>query len=220
MDESSFVSSLVLGMRECLVSQAEAQRMYFRNRNQFAGPKPSDVKPRTAVPRKRVVTPWAPTRVSRIGNSIMSQRDEFDTPGAYVAVKDLLGELVLFTPTEYVEEVTTDFGTKDAVTTDLVVLTAEGGPAEYQDVMIFQGSLIGTLKRKCPTYTNGILTREGRKVLGVIAQGDAKKGQNAPYILAAPDDAQKQIARDYLAGRAVDAATAATPADDPFAVKG
>lgn len=141
----------------------------------------------------------------------MSNRDEFDTAGAYVAVKDLLGELVLFSPTEYVEEVQTDFGTKDAVVTDLVVLTADGGPSEYQDVMIFQGSLIGQLKRKIPT---------GRKVLGVIAKGEAKKGQNAPYILGAPDDAQKQMARDFLAGRVVEQATESAPADDdPFAVK-
>lgn len=141
----------------------------------------------------------------------MSNRDEFDTAGTYVAVKDLLGELVLFSPTEYVEEVKTDFGDKDAVMTDLVVLTAEGGPTEYQDVMIFQGSLIGQLKRKI---------QGGRKLLGVIAKGEAKKGQNAPYILASPDDAQKQMARDYLAGRTVEAATSSEPAqDDPFAVK-
>lgn len=141
----------------------------------------------------------------------MSNRDEFDTAGAYVAVKDLLGELVLFSPTEYVEEVKTDFGDKDAVITDLVVLTADGGPSEYQDVMIFQGSLIGQLKRKI---------QGGRKLLGVIAKGEAKKGQNAPYILAAPDDDQKQMARDYLAGRTVEAATASEPVqDDPFAVK-
>ncbi len=149
----------------------------------------------------------------------MTQRDEFDTPGAYVAMKDLMGELVLFTPTEHVEEVATDFGTKDAVVTDLIVLTAEGGPAEYTDVMIFQGSIIGSLKRKVPVYTNGVLTREGRKVLAVIGKGEAKKGQNAPYILIAPDDDQKQLARDYLAGRTIDAASAAPAAEDPFAVK-
>lgn len=139
----------------------------------------------------------------------MSQRDEFDTPGAYVAVKDLLGELVLFTPTEYVEEVTTDFGTKDAVITDLVVLTADGGPAEYADVMIFQGSLIGQLKRRVST---------GRKLLGVIAKGEAKKGQNAPYIVEAPSEEQAQMARDYLAGRTVAAAVSTKKDEDPFAV--
>ena len=141
----------------------------------------------------------------------MAQRDEFDTPGAYVAVKDLLDQLVLFTPTEYVEEVTTDFGTKDAVTTDLVVLSGPEAGTEYTDVMIFQGSLIGTLKRKIPG---------GRKVLGVIAKGEAKKGQNAPYILQAPDDDQKQVARDYLAGRTIaDATEPEADGGDPFAVK-
>lgn len=152
-----------------------------------------------------------------------SQRDEFDTAGAYVAVKDLVDELVLFTPTEYVEEVTTDFGTKDAVITDLVVLSGADAGTEYEAAMIFQGSLIGSLKRKIPVVnpTTGVVTREGRKVLGVISKGEAKKGQNAPYILAAPTDAQKQVARDYLAGRVVEQATEQDePATDPFAVKG
>lgn len=141
----------------------------------------------------------------------MSRTDEFDSAGSYVAVKDLLGELVLFTPTEHVEEVQTDFGTKDAVMANLVVLTGEGGPVEYDDQMIFQGSLIGQLKRKIPG---------NRKLLGVIARGEAKKGQNAPYVLTAPTDEQKQMARDFLAGRVVQAATEPAAADeDPFAVK-
>jgi hypothetical protein len=136
-------------------------------------------------------------------------KDEFDTAGAYVAMKDLLGELVLFSPTEYVDEVTTDFGTKDAVITDLVVLSQDGTP-EYGDVMIFQGSLIGALKRKIPT---------ARKVLGVIGKGEAKKGQNPPYILLQPDDEQKQMARNFLAGIAVEQATSTDADEDPFAVR-
>lgn len=141
----------------------------------------------------------------------MARNDEFDTAGSYVQVKDLLGELVLFTPTEYVEEVETQFGKKDGVTTDMVVLTAQGGPAEYTDQMIFQGSLIGALKRKIPTR---------RPLLGVIAKGEAKKGQSAPYILTAPTDEQQQMARDYLAGRKVEQALPEKPSapEDPFAV--
>ncbi|QBZ73537.1 hypothetical protein SEA_MISCHIEF19_52 [Streptomyces phage Mischief19] len=140
----------------------------------------------------------------------MAKADEFDTAGSYVAVKDLLGELVLFTPSEYVEDQPTDFGNKDAVITDLVVLSQEGQP-EYADVMIFQGSLIGALKRKIP---------QGRKLLGRVDKGEAKKGQNAPYILTAPTDEDKQTARNYLAGITVeDAAPAdkgAAKDDDPF----
>ena len=151
----------------------------------------------------------------------MAHNDDFDTAGAYVAVKDLLDELVLFTPAEYVEEVTTDFGTKDAVITDIVVLSQPGQPT-YDAVMIFQGSLIGQLKRKVPTVNpqTGQVIKEGRKVLGVIGKGDAKKGQNAPYILVAPDDDQKQVARDYLAGRTIaDATEPEADGGDPFAVK-
>jgi hypothetical protein len=135
----------------------------------------------------------------------MSRNDEFDTASEYVAMKDLVGELVLFAPSEYIEEISTDFGTKDAVLTDVVVIS-QGG-TEYTDVMIFQGSLVGQLKRKIPN---------NRKLLGVIGKGEAKKGQNPPYILIAPSDEQTQMARDYLAGRTVAAAVAATP-DDPFA---
>lgn len=155
----------------------------------------------------------------------MSNRDDFDTPGEYVSIKDLLGELVLFTPTEYVEEVETSFGTKDAVVTDLVVLTQDA--TEYTDVMVFQGSLIGALKRRIPV-TGGTVRNEdgtarvvspkaGRKMLGVIAKGEAKKGQSAPFILDAPTDEQAQMARDYLAGRIIKAAAPAAD-EDPFAV--
>jgi hypothetical protein len=150
----------------------------------------------------------------------MTQRDEFDTAGAYVAMKDLLGELVLFTPTEHVDEVQTDFGTKDAIITDLVVLTQEGQP-EHNGVMVFQGSLIGALKRKIPVPANparGIVGREGRKLLGVLAMGEEKKGQSAPYVLTAPTEEQKQVARDFLAGRVIEQATA-PESDDPFAVR-
>lgn len=147
-------------------------------------------------------------------------RDEFDTVGEYVAVKDLLGNLVLFTPTEYLEEVTTDFGTKDAVLTDVVVLDAPGGPVEYRDITIFQAAMIGVLKRRVPKVgPGGDIVRPGSKVLGVIGKGEGKKGQQAPYKIMDVDDAQRQMARDYLAGRTV--AAAAAPSDkseDPFAV--
>lgn len=140
----------------------------------------------------------------------MTQRDEFDSAsGSFVAMKDLVGELVLFTPHEHIQEITTTFSkdkddTKDAVRTDLVVLTQ--GCEAYEDVLVFQGSLIGSLKRKIPG---------GRKLLGRIIMGEAKKGQSAPYKLAAPSEADEQMARDYLAGRVV--ASATPESDDPFA---
>jgi len=133
------------------------------------------------------------------------ERDEFDTAGPSVPLKDLLGELCLFYPTEHVEEVQTSFGTKDAVLTDVVVLSQKDQP-EYQGVMVLQGKMIGLLKRKIGT---------GRPTLGVVAKGEAKKGQNQPYILDAPNDLQKQVARDFLAGRTVDAAAVAATSGEP-----
>lgn len=134
-------------------------------------------------------------------------RDEFDNAGSYVQIKDLEGELVLFTPTSYVEEVSTSFGTKDAIVTDLVVLSQEGQP-EYYDVMLFQGVLIGTLKSRISVErtldrdpVSGVVTTwettTSRRVLGVVTKGDAKKGQNAPYLLGPATDAQEEIARKY-----------------------
>lgn len=141
----------------------------------------------------------------------MSKRDEFDSAGEYVKVADLLGELILFTPTEYVPEengMETQFGKKDYVVSDMVVLTAAGGPESYEDQTILQGTLVGALKRKIPG---------GRKLLGRLVKGEAKRGQQAPYRLDAPSDEDKQLARNFLAGIVIEAAAPEAPAD-PFAV--
>jgi hypothetical protein len=138
-----------------------------------------------------------------------AQRDEFSSAGSFITMKELLDELVLFAPTEHVDEVATTFGTKDAVITDLAVLTREGQPV-YEDVMILQGAIIGTLKRNITESkdiikddSTGLLfevtTRSSRAYLGVVGIGDAKKGQNAPYELHRPTEEQKQVARDFLA---------------------
>ncbi len=139
----------------------------------------------------------------------MTQRDEFDTPGDDIKVADYEGHLILFTPIEYIKVVPTIHGDKDVVDTDMVVLTADGGPEEFQGVRVFQSALVGSLKRKIDG---------GRKLLGVLGKGEAKRGQSAPYVLHGPTDEQKQIARDYLAGRTVAAALPAKDPHDPFAV--
>ena len=134
-------------------------------------------------------------------------RDEFDAAGEHVQIKDLEGELVLFTPLAHVEEVVTSFGTKDAILTDLVVLSQEGQP-EYEEALVFQGALIATLKRRIKVEQSmerdpisGVVsyfeTTTSRRVLGVISKGEAKKGQSAPYILGPTTDEQKDLARAY-----------------------
>ncbi len=162
--------------------------------------------------------------------------DDFDSPSEYVNMSELVGELLLFTPTEYIEKdedtqqgVNTVHGLKDAIITDLVVVSKG---ESYDQVMILQGPLIGALKRKLPvapqftgTDPNGnrIMSeaKPGRKLLGVLGRGEAKRGQNAPFKLEAPTDEQKQMTRDYLAGKAVAAAEPEAPSaeEDPWSVK-
>lgn len=136
-------------------------------------------------------------------------RDEFDSAGEHVLIKDLEGELVLFTPLQHVKDVATSFGVKDAVIADLVVLTQDGQP-EHEDVMVFQGMLIAALKRRIKTAESidrdpvtGVVTKfettTSRRVLGVISKGEAKKGQSAPFTLGETTEAHKDLARAYVA---------------------
>lgn len=154
---------------------------------------------------------------------MQQQRDEFDSAGsgARITLRELIGKLVLFYPTEYlaVERdsdgkaisggvLTADYGRKDPVVTNLVVLDADGGPEVYDDVMIFNGKPVGTLKR-----------RLGGMYLARVAEGTEKVKGNYPMLLAGVTEDDKQMCRDYLAGRKVAAATAPAPvAEDPFAV--
>lgn len=139
-------------------------------------------------------------------------RDEFDSAGEYVQVQDLVGKLVLFTPVEYIEEMVTSFkpdGT-DVIKTDIVVLDEDGTQTEYDDVLIFQGGLIGKLKKQLTIEktmdrdpVTGVVshfeTTTTRRILGVVGKGEAKKGQHPPYVIDKATDAQKDLARAYVA---------------------
>lgn len=137
-------------------------------------------------------------------------RSEFDNAGSHVAIKDLEGETLLITPIEYLEEVATSFGTKDAVSCDVVVLHDDGTFTEHPETLIFQGALIGALKRRI-SKRNGLdrdpnsgvvtetVTTTVRRVLGVLAKGEAKKGQSAPFILNSATDDQVALANAYVA---------------------
>lgn len=139
----------------------------------------------------------------------MTKGNEFDTASSsFFSAKDYVGELVLFSPTQYIEEMKTSFSTAekpycDAIMTDVVVITANG--EEFEDALIFQSALIGSLKRKI-----------GRKLLGRLGRGEAKKGQSAPYLLEAPSDDDIKLATEFLAGRMVKDATP-SKTDDPWA---
>ena len=125
------------------------------------------------------------------------------------------GQLLLCTPTEYVESISTSFGDTDAVRVDFVVLDAPDGPEEVEDTLVFQRILISAMKRQATfNEKNGVDPQTGypKMILGVLAQNTdkQKKGQDAPWDLLEPDDKQKALARKYLEGKKQEPA-------DPFA---
>lgn len=125
------------------------------------------------------------------------------------------GQVLLVTPTEYVESMKTSFGDTDAVRVDFAVLDAPEGVVEVEDTLIFQRMLIGALKRQAVFNEKNTVdesTGFPKMTLGVLVQDTdrQKKGQSAPWVLAEPNAEQAQLARDYLAGKKAEPA-------DPFA---
>lgn len=124
--------------------------------------------------------------------------DPFSNPSAGGSkITDYHGSLLLITPTEYRTEVPTTFGEKDAVAANVAVLDepregfpdGESAPLELDNVLIFQGVLIGQTKAK---IGKGM-------VLGRLGQRPASKpGQNPAWALEDPTDADKDAARAYL----------------------
>ena len=121
--------------------------------------------------------------------------DPFDRPaaGGKFNAKDHNGKLLLITPTGYRENVSTTFGTKDAVAANIVVIDEKSvkDSEEIEDALLFGGVLIGQTKAK---IGKGM-------VLGRLGQKPTDKG-NPAWILTDPTDADANTARAYLASRA------------------
>lgn len=91
---------------------------------------------------------------------------------------DFLNELLLVRPTEYVAEFTTKRGVTDVVRVDVIRLDNDNEFVE--DVLVFQMALKRNLKK--------VLRGPNEWVLGRLALGEAKNGNNAPYILDKPTE--------------------------------
>jgi len=90
---------------------------------------------------------------------------------------------------EYKTDITTTFGEKDAVACDVHVLDGPKANEVYDNALLFQGALVGSLK-----FAAG-----GDPVLGRIGVGVAKPNQNAPWILIPFTDADAVLATAYVA---------------------
>lgn len=125
----------------------------------------------------------------------MTGNDPFNDPAAGgTKITEFEGRLILITPTGYEESISTAYGEKDAVRANVVVVDEKTPQASerHDDVLIFQGNLIGATKR---------FVGKGM-VIGRLGKGEAKKGQSEPWILTTATDEEKSYARQYLASTA------------------
>lgn len=144
--------------------------------------------------------------------------DQFDNPGSADQVdwKTLEGRLLLIKPLQQLTGINTANGAKDAVEADVHVLDGDTAGTVCRGAYVFPLVLQGQIKGNAGT---------GRFNLGRLGKGTAKPGQNAPWKLADPTDADKDLARRYLASDrykqnnaapAPAPVAAAAPAADPW----
>lgn len=131
--------------------------------------------------------------------------DPFATGGSSgVKFTDFEDKLLLIYGTEYLDgdqKMETKYGKKDVVVADVIVLDGDN-TEEHSGVYVFQGGLVGTLKRHVGK----------RPYLGVLGKKDAKdKNFQKAWAFLDPNDEQKAEAREFIKAREA-------AAEDPFAV--
>ena len=132
---------------------------------------------------------------------------EFDAPaqgGGSLKPAEVEGHLLVVEPTEYVANIATSFGEKDAIRVTVHDITDS---QTHTDVLLFGTALIGSLK-----------SQVGKRVLGVMTKGTAKPGQAAPWILEDATSNAKAVkaATAYLNNQT--AASMAAPKADTSAL--
>lgn len=108
--------------------------------------------------------------------------------GDRVNVAELVGSLVLIWVREVREGITTPYGEREAVACDVHVLDGPKGGEKFENALIFQAALIGSLRNAAG----------GEPVLGRFGQGVAKPGQSAPYILEPFTEQDAAVATGYI----------------------
>lgn len=108
---------------------------------------------------------------------------------------EFVDKLFVVEPLEVEKDINTQHGTTDAVRANVWVLLGKNKTEEFEDTLIFPRVLQSQTRRKI-----------GSIVVGRLTQGEKKKGQNAPWVLAeaTPDDLKK--ASKFLAEQSVGSA--------------
>lgn len=111
--------------------------------------------------------------------------------GGQFKAEDHVDELLLITPKSIEEDIVTSNGTATATRADIVVLKAKGEPKVIDEALIFQKVVQGQLREALSARSRVV----GRLF---IDEASKKKGQNAPYKLAAPTEKDIKVATAYL----------------------
>ncbi|MGH3499743.1 MAG: hypothetical protein ACRDQA_02400 [Nocardioidaceae bacterium] len=116
--------------------------------------------------------------------------------GAGITWGDFEDNLTVVEPLEFEPGLETAYGTRDAVRANVFFIKGKGKAEEFEDTLIFGKVLIGQVRRKI-----------GAIVVGRLTKGEAKKGQNAPWVLAEGSNAKadRKKASTFLAERSVGA---------------
>jgi hypothetical protein len=117
-------------------------------------------------------------------------------PGSGEKIADLVGCLLLCKPTEFIPQFDTANGPCDTIWMDAVVLLDP------------QGAVVGRIADKVPVFQRA-LVRDLKEVLegpspyliGRLGKGTAKGNKSAPYLFGKATDADKDLARQFLAAR-------------------
>jgi hypothetical protein len=116
--------------------------------------------------------------------------DQFSGPSSADGVQwgTYKGDLLLFKVKGYEPSINTVHGETTAVQADVIVLDGANADTVVTDTLVFPKVLQSQIKSNI-----------GGMVLGRLGQGEAKKGQSAPWKLSDATEADKAIARAYLA---------------------
>lgn len=123
--------------------------------------------------------------------------------GAKIDYEDFLGKLFVVEPLDIEKDVKTDYGVTDAVRANIWVLLAKDKQEEFEDTLIFPKVLQSQTRRKV-----------GQIVVGRLEQGEAKKGQNAPWVFAEASAADLKKATEFLTSRSLGSADDADEDED------
>jgi hypothetical protein len=104
--------------------------------------------------------------------------------------KDYLKKLLVIEPLEVEKDIKTVHGVSDAVRANVyVVKSADGSEFEaMEDILIFPRVLQGQTRRKI-----------GSIVAGRLTQGEAKRGQDPPWVLGEPSEKDLKAASALVA---------------------